>query len=115
MRAGSQQGASASGGDLAIMMVVEVYNKAGWEIPDVEDAIARARKSKHGFLLPSFRGIMPLSFYDPSTILYWSMTEKYIPLSATGISEALLGFVEAYDSHFLTAKSTYRASDRTPA
>jgi len=58
LRAGSQQGAAASGGDLAIMMVVEVYNKAGWEIPDgEEDAVTRARKSKYNiFWLCYFGG-----------------------------------------------------------
>lgn len=47
LRAGSQQGASASGGDLAIMLVVEVYNKAEWEIAGGDgDAEGRARKSE---------------------------------------------------------------------
>lgn len=47
LRAGSQQGASASGGDLAIMLVVEVYNKAEWEIRGGDsDTEGRARKSK---------------------------------------------------------------------
>lgn len=47
LRAGSQQGASASGGDLAIMLVIEVYNKAEWEITGgADDAEGRARKSK---------------------------------------------------------------------
>lgn len=32
MRAGSQQGAAASGGDLAIMLVLEVYDKAEWRV-----------------------------------------------------------------------------------
>lgn len=46
LRAGSQQGASASGGDLAIMLVVEVYNKAEWEITgETDDAEGRSRKS----------------------------------------------------------------------
>ncbi|KAL2216913.1 hypothetical protein M432DRAFT_592068 [Thermoascus aurantiacus ATCC 26904] len=55
LRAGSQQGAAASGGDLAIMMVVEVYNKAGWEIPDgEEDAVTRARKKRLIELLREF-------------------------------------------------------------
>lgn len=49
LRAGSQQGASASGGDLAIMLVVEVYNKAEWEI-SAEDAESRGRKSIHPIL-----------------------------------------------------------------
>src|SRR6202012_5729062 len=37
LRAGAQQGASASGGDLAIMLVLEVYNKAEWEISSAAD------------------------------------------------------------------------------
>lgn len=50
LRAGSQQGASASGGDLAIMLVVEVYNKAEWEIRGGDsDTEGRARKSKFMF------------------------------------------------------------------
>lgn len=49
LRAGSQQGASASGGDLAIMLVVDVYNKAEWEIQDGDnDTEGRARKSEFG-------------------------------------------------------------------
>lgn len=47
LRAGSQQGASASGGDLAIMLVVDVYDKAGWGIADGgNDPDGKARKSK---------------------------------------------------------------------
>lgn len=47
LRAGAQQGASASGGDLAIMLVTEVYNKAEWEITGRDDdAEGRARKSR---------------------------------------------------------------------
>ena len=46
LRAGSQQGASASGGDLAIMLVVEVYDKAGWEISEGDDPEGKARKSE---------------------------------------------------------------------
>lgn len=47
MKAGAQQGASASGGDLAIMLVLEVYNKAEWEIAGGnDDAEGRARKSE---------------------------------------------------------------------
>lgn len=47
LRAGSQQGASASGGDLAIMLVDEVYTKAGWGITGGDDdAEGRARKSE---------------------------------------------------------------------
>ncbi|KAL1963172.1 hypothetical protein VTN77DRAFT_8605 [Rasamsonia byssochlamydoides] len=54
LRAGSQQGASASGGDLAIMLIVEVYNKAGWEISDEDDAVSRARKKRLIELLREF-------------------------------------------------------------
>lgn len=47
LKAGSQQGASASGGDLAIMLVAEVYNKAGWEITGGnDDTEGRSRKSE---------------------------------------------------------------------
>lgn len=47
LRAGSQQGASASGGDLAIMLVTDVYNKAEWEIRGGDDDTeGRARKSE---------------------------------------------------------------------
>lgn len=45
LRAGSQQGASASGGDLAIMLVTEVYTKAEWEISEENDTTSRAYKS----------------------------------------------------------------------
>lgn len=47
LTAGDQQGAAASGGDLAIMMVLEVYNKAEWEIKGGnDDTEGRARKSE---------------------------------------------------------------------
>lgn len=47
LRAGAQQGASASGGDLAIMLVLEVYNKAEWEIAGgSNDTEGRSRKSE---------------------------------------------------------------------
>jgi golgi to ER traffic protein 4 len=42
----TQKGAAASGGDLAIMLVVDVYNKAGWEIGDNDDIAARGRKGE---------------------------------------------------------------------
>lgn len=44
LRAGAQQGASASGGDLAIMLVVDVYNKAEWEVSDDEAGRQRKRE-----------------------------------------------------------------------
>lgn len=43
LQAGAQQGVSASGGDLAIMLVLEVYNKAGWEVADDETGKERKR------------------------------------------------------------------------
>lgn len=47
LRAGAQQGASASGGDLAIMLVLEVYKKADWQISGrADDAESRSRKSE---------------------------------------------------------------------
>lgn len=53
LRAGSQQGASASGGDLAIMLVLEVYNKAEWKITGgSDDTEGRNRKSE--FILKSY-------------------------------------------------------------
>lgn len=39
----SAPGASASGGDLAIMLVTDVYNKAEWELSD--DEVGKKRKS----------------------------------------------------------------------
>jgi len=50
----SQKGAAASGGDLAIMLVVDVYNKAGWEIGDNDDLVARGRKDRLIGLLQEF-------------------------------------------------------------
>lgn len=61
MRAGSQQGASASGGDLAIMLVVEVYNKAEWEI-NAEDAESRGRKSIHPKLRQDLDGLLLIRY-----------------------------------------------------
>ncbi|KAL4899253.1 hypothetical protein BDW74DRAFT_117359 [Aspergillus multicolor] len=55
LRAGSQQGASASGGDLAIMLVAEVYVKAGWAIAGGDDDTeGRARKKRLIELLREF-------------------------------------------------------------
>ncbi|KAJ9272185.1 hypothetical protein DTO212C5_1690 [Paecilomyces variotii] len=39
-----RQGASASGGDLAIMLLVEVYSKAGWEIEDNGESARRKKR-----------------------------------------------------------------------
>lgn len=48
LKAGPQQGAAASGGDLAIMLVKDVYVKAEWEITD--DELGTKRK---GLLIES--------------------------------------------------------------
>ncbi|PGH14418.1 hypothetical protein AJ79_03061 [Helicocarpus griseus UAMH5409] len=45
-------GASASGGDLAIMLVIDVYNKAEWEVGD--DEVGRGRKERLIELLREF-------------------------------------------------------------
>ncbi|OXV10600.1 hypothetical protein Egran_01639 [Elaphomyces granulatus] len=54
LKAGPEKGASASGGDLAIMLVVDVYNKAGWEVGDDDDKVARGRKNRLIELLREF-------------------------------------------------------------
>lgn len=41
LRAGAQQGAAASGGDLAVMLVKEVYGKAAWAAAFDEEGKAR--------------------------------------------------------------------------
>ncbi|KUL82357.1 hypothetical protein ZTR_10523 [Talaromyces verruculosus] len=77
LRAGSQQGASASGGDLAIMLVVEVYNKAEWEI-SAEDAESRARKKRLIELLREFPPDEPSRKRYISEMIGWS--SKFGPL-----------------------------------
>ncbi|KAI5309974.1 hypothetical protein KEM55_002015, partial [Ascosphaera atra] len=44
LQAGEQQGASASGGDLAIMLVKDVYVKAEWECVDDEEGKRRKQR-----------------------------------------------------------------------
>ncbi|KAJ5279918.1 hypothetical protein N7478_005290 [Penicillium angulare] len=73
LRAGSQQGASASGGDLAIMLVVEVYNKAEWEISgDTNDAESRIRKKRLIELLREFPSEEPTKKRYIQEIIGWS-------------------------------------------
>ncbi|KAL2862992.1 protein GET4 [Aspergillus lucknowensis] len=73
LRAGSQQGASASGGDLAIMLVVEVYVKAGWEIVGGDDdAAGRARKKRLVELLREFPSDEPTRKRFIQEIIGWS-------------------------------------------
>uniref|UniRef100_A0A093UNY0 Golgi to ER traffic protein 4 n=1 Tax=Talaromyces marneffei PM1 TaxID=1077442 RepID=A0A093UNY0_TALMA len=77
LRAGSQQGASASGGDLAIMLVVEVYNKAEWEIIP-EDAESRGRKKRLIELLREFPPDEPSRKRYITEMISWS--SKFGPL-----------------------------------
>ncbi|PYH98905.1 DUF410 domain protein [Aspergillus ellipticus CBS 707.79] len=73
LRAGSQQGASASGGDLAIMLVVEVYIKAGWEITGGnDDTEGRARKKRLVELLHEFPSEEPTRRRFIQEIIGWS-------------------------------------------
>ncbi|OKL56757.1 hypothetical protein UA08_07905 [Talaromyces atroroseus] len=78
LRAGSQQGAAASGGDLAIMLVVEVYNKAEWEISSEDDAASRARKKRLIELLREFPPDEPSRKRYINEIISWS--SKFGPL-----------------------------------
>ncbi|EAW08617.1 protein GET4 [Aspergillus clavatus NRRL 1] len=73
LRAGSQQGASASGGDLAIMLVDDVYIKAGWEITGGdEDAEGRARKKRLIELLREFPSDEPTRKRYIQEMISWS-------------------------------------------
>ncbi|KAJ5139079.1 uncharacterized protein N7515_003927 [Penicillium bovifimosum] len=78
LKAGSQQGASASGGDLAIMLVMEVYNKAEWEISGGDDAEGRARKKRLIELLREFPSDEPTRKRYIQEIIGWSA--KFGPL-----------------------------------
>ncbi|KAL5360325.1 hypothetical protein BJX96DRAFT_175186 [Aspergillus floccosus] len=72
LRAGSQQGASASGGDLAIMLVLEVYNKSGWEISGKDDAEDRSRKKRLIELLHEFPPEEPTRRRYIQEMIAWS-------------------------------------------
>ncbi|KAJ5825482.1 hypothetical protein N7474_002620 [Penicillium riverlandense] len=79
LRAGAQQGASASGGDLAIMLVLEVYNKAEWEISSAaDDAQTRTRKKRLIELLREFPSEEPTRKRYIQEIIGWS--GKFGPL-----------------------------------
>ncbi|KAJ6149983.1 hypothetical protein N7471_001182 [Penicillium samsonianum] len=78
LKAGSQQGASASGGDLAIMLVLEVYNKAEWEISGNDDAEGRARKKRLIELLREFPSDEPTRKRFIQEMIGWSA--KFGPL-----------------------------------
>ncbi|KAE8146416.1 DUF410 domain protein [Aspergillus avenaceus] len=73
LRAGSQQGASASGGDLAIMLVLEVYTKARWEIAGGDgDTEGRARKKRLIELLREFPSEEPTRKRFIQEMINWS-------------------------------------------
>ncbi|OJJ43731.1 hypothetical protein ASPZODRAFT_154251 [Penicilliopsis zonata CBS 506.65] len=79
LRAGSQQGASASGGDLAIMLVVEVYNKAEWEISGGDDDTnGRARKKRLIEVLREFPPEEPTRKRFIQEMIGWS--QRFGPL-----------------------------------
>ncbi|KOS41687.1 hypothetical protein ACN38_g7410 [Penicillium nordicum] len=79
LKAGSQQGASASGGDLAIMLVLEVYNKAEWEISGgTDDAEGRSRKKRLIELLREFPSDEPTRKRFIQEMTGWSA--KFGPL-----------------------------------
>ncbi|KAJ5204032.1 uncharacterized protein N7498_004911 [Penicillium cinerascens] len=79
LKAGSQQGASASGGDLAIMLVTEVYNKAEWEIAGGnDDTEGRARKKRLIELLREFPSDEPTRKRYIQEMIGWSA--RYGPL-----------------------------------
>ncbi|KAL3495665.1 hypothetical protein BJX62DRAFT_176021 [Aspergillus germanicus] len=100
LRAGSQQGASASGGDLAIMLVVEVYIKAGWEIVGGDDdAEGRARKKRLIELLREFPSEEPTRKRFIQEIIGWS---------------GRFGPVERGDSELHHAAGSMYAEDNEP-
>ncbi|KAF3483614.1 DUF410 domain-containing protein [Arthroderma uncinatum] len=70
LQAGAQQGASASGGDLAIMLVLEVYNKAEWEVAD--DETGKERKQRLIELLQEFPPEEPTRKRYINEIISWS-------------------------------------------
>ncbi|KAJ5806110.1 uncharacterized protein N7503_003712 [Penicillium pulvis] len=79
LRAGAQQGASASGGDLAIMLVVEVYKKAEWQISGrADDAESRSRKKRLIEILREFPSEEPTRKRYIQEIIGWS--GQYGPL-----------------------------------
>ncbi|KAI5291804.1 hypothetical protein KEM54_006715 [Ascosphaera aggregata] len=71
LQAGAKQGAAASGGDLAIMLVRDVYMKAGWEcFDDTEED--RKRKNRLIQLLESFPPEEPTRKRYISEMIGWS-------------------------------------------
>ncbi|KAJ5902470.1 hypothetical protein N7495_002998 [Penicillium taxi] len=73
LKAGAQQGASASGGDLAIMSVMEVYNKSEWSISgDPDDTEGRARKKRLIEVLREFPSEEPTRKRYIQEVIGWS-------------------------------------------
>ncbi|CAI7629221.1 unnamed protein product [Penicillium glandicola] len=97
LKAGSQQGASASGGDLAIMLVLEVYNKAEWEVSG--DAEGRARKKRLIELLREFPSEEPTRKRFIQEMIGWS---------------AKFGSLERGDSDLHHAVGSVYAEDNEP-
>ncbi|KAJ5779011.1 hypothetical protein N7457_006731 [Penicillium paradoxum] len=104
LKAGSQQGASASGGDLAIMLVLEVYNKAEWGISgDNDDAECRARK------MVNFKRLIELLREFPSD----EPTRKRYIQEMIGWS-AKFGSLERGDADLHHAVGSVYAEDNEP-
>ncbi|PGH13174.1 hypothetical protein AJ80_06420 [Polytolypa hystricis UAMH7299] len=97
LQAGSQQGAAASGGDLAIMLVLEVYNKAEWEVGD--DEAGKKRKQRLIEILREFPAEEPTRKRFISEIIGWS--SKY-------------GDIETGDPDLHHAAGTAFAQDNEP-
>ncbi|KAI5304337.1 hypothetical protein KEM56_006608 [Ascosphaera pollenicola] len=71
LHAGSQQGASASGGDLSIMLVRDVYTKAEWEcFDDTEED--KKKKNRLIQLLEAFPAEEPTRKRYITEIIQWS-------------------------------------------
>ncbi|EEP78287.1 conserved hypothetical protein [Uncinocarpus reesii 1704] len=70
LKAGAQQGASASGGDLAIMLVIDVYNKAEWELSD--DEVGKRRRQRLIEILREFPAEEPTRKRYVSEMISWS-------------------------------------------
>ncbi|EER29025.1 hypothetical protein D8B26_000769 [Coccidioides posadasii str. Silveira] len=76
LKAGAQQGASASGGDLAIMLVVDVYNKAEWELSD--DEVGNKRRQRLIDILQEFPPEEPTRKRYINEMIAWSAKFGYI-------------------------------------
>ncbi|EZF33234.1 golgi to ER traffic protein 4 [Trichophyton mentagrophytes] len=113
LQAGAQQGASASGGDLAIMLVLEVYNKAGWEVAD--DEIGKKRKQRLIELLREFPPEEPTRKRYINEIISWSSKfgglERGDPDLHHAIGSAYAQENEPYDAEKHLAFGTVESAD----